>query len=77
MRSHFVCQLDERTTNKACVFQDLLFLLFLAPEVSERVDDHTKDEVQNDNNDDEEKQQVVNNSSHKQWFLQIYSKYKY
>jgi len=37
-------------------------LLLLAPQVGERVDDDTKNQVQNDNDDDEEEEHVVNHS---------------
>ena len=42
-----------------------LFLLLLAPQVGERVDDDNKNQVQNDNDDDEEEEHVVNHSSTK------------
>jgi hypothetical protein len=37
-------------------------LLLLAPQVSERVDDDTENQVQHDNDDDEEEEHVINHS---------------
>lgn len=41
------------TTYKTCRLQDLLFLLFLAPQVGKRVDDNAEDQVEDDDDDDE------------------------
>lgn len=62
-------QQAELTADEASGLQDLLLALFLTPQVSERVNDHTEDEVQNNNNDDEEEQQVVHHTSSKHGFL--------
>jgi len=43
-----------QTTDEARVAQHFLLVLFLATEVSERVDDDAKDEVEYDDDDDEE-----------------------
>lgn len=58
-----------RTTNEASGFQYLLLPLLLTPQVSEGVDDDTKDEVKNDDDNDEEEQKVVNHSGCKQRLL--------
>lgn len=47
------------TTDEASGLEDLLFLLLLAAEVSKGVDDHPKDEVQDNDDDDEEEQEVI------------------
>uniref|UniRef100_A0A0B6ZYU0 Uncharacterized protein n=1 Tax=Arion vulgaris TaxID=1028688 RepID=A0A0B6ZYU0_9EUPU len=52
-------------TDKTSVSQDLIFGLFLTPEVSKSVDDDTKDEVEYNNNDNEEEEQIIDNSSQK------------
>ena len=54
-----------QTTYEAAVLQDLLLRLFFTSQVSKRVNDHTKDQVQHDDNHDKEKQQIVYNSSSK------------
>lgn len=59
----------EPTANEAGGLQDLLLALFLAPQVSKGVNDHTEDEVENDDDDDEEEQQVVHHTSSKHGFL--------
>lgn len=57
------------TTDETAGFQDLLLPLFFTSQVSESVDDNTKDEVKNDDDDDEEEQKVVNHSGRKQRLL--------
>ena len=42
------------TTNEACIFENFLLLLLFASEVSECINDDTKDEIENDNDDNEE-----------------------
>ena len=44
------------TTNKTSIFEYFFLLLFFTSEISECIDDDTKNEVQNDNDDDEEEQ---------------------
>lgn len=55
-------QIDSLTTDKAGSLQDFLFLLFFTPQVSESVNDDTKDEVEDNDDDHEEEQQVVDHS---------------
>lgn len=43
--------------------------MLLAPQVSKRVDDDAKDQVENDDDDDEEEQEVVDHSGRKQRLL--------
>lgn len=62
-------KIDERTTDETGGFQDLLLPLFLTSQVSEGVDDDTKDEVKNDNDYNEEEQEVVNHSGCEQRLL--------
>lgn len=57
------------TTDEAGRFQNLLFLLFLAPQVGEGVNDDTEDEVEDDDDDHEEEEQVVYDSGGKQRLL--------
>lgn len=57
------------TANKAGRFQNLLFFLLFAPQVSKCVDDDTKDEVEDDDDDHEEEEQVVDYSGSKQRLL--------
>lgn len=66
---HIHYQAAVRTTDETGGFQDLLLPLFLASQVSERVDDDAKDEVKNDDDNDEEEQEVVNHSGRKQRLL--------
>lgn len=51
-----------QSASETRVFQNLLFLLFLAPQVGERVDDDTKDQIQHDNDHHEEEDHVVDHS---------------
>ena len=52
-------------------------MLFLS-QVSERVDDHTKNEIERDNNYDEKEEQVVDQAEEKKRFLKlIQTKFKY
>lgn len=57
------------TTDEARGLEDLLFLLLLAAEVGEGVDDHPKDEVQHNDDDDEEEQEVVYHPGRKEGLL--------
>ncbi len=61
--------LKSLTADEAGCLQDLFFLLLLTPQVSEGVDDNTKDEVEDNDDDHEEEQQVVYHSGGKQWLL--------
>lgn len=58
-----------RTADETGGFQDLLLPLLLASQVSEGVDDDTKDEVEYDDDHHEEEQKVVNHSGCKQRLL--------
>jgi len=53
------------TTNKTRVLENLLLVLFLASQISERVDNNTKYQVEYNDNDHKEEKQVVNDSAHK------------
>lgn len=57
------------TTDEARVFADLLLLLLLRPQVCERVDDDTKDEVENDDDDNEEEGHVVDHPEREEGLL--------
>lgn len=57
------------TTDETRRFQYLLFLLFLAPQVSKSVNDDTKDEVEDNDDDHEEEKQVVDHSGSKKGLL--------
>ena len=59
------------TTDETGGFQDLLLPLFFTSQVSEGVDDNTKDEVKNDDDNDEEEQKVVNHPGRKQRLLDV------
>ena len=59
-----------RTTDEAGGFEDLLLALLLAPQVSERVDNHAEDEVEDDDDDDEEEEQVVHHAGGEQRLLE-------
>lgn len=58
------------TTDEAGGLEDLLFLLFLTTQVSEGVDDDTKDQVEYDDDDDEVEEEIVDDSGWEQWLLQ-------
>ena len=51
-----------QAADEARVLQNLFFLLLLAPQVGERVDDDAENQVQHDNDDHEEEQQVVDDA---------------
>jgi hypothetical protein len=53
------------------VLQNLLLLLLLAPQIGERVDNDTENEIKDDNDDHEEEEHVVNHSSSKHRLLEI------
>lgn len=57
------------TANEACVLQYEFFLLFLATQIRERVDDDAKDQVQHYDDHHEEEQEVVHHASHVQRLL--------
>jgi len=57
------------TTDEAWVAENFLFVLFLTAQVGKRVDDDTKDEVENDDDDDKEKYQVIDDTSKEQPLL--------
>jgi hypothetical protein len=56
------------------VLQNLLLLLLLAPQIGERVDNDTENEIKNNNDDHEEEEHVLNRSSSKHWLLKIQNK---
>lgn len=58
-----------RTTDETGGFQDLLLPLLLTSQVSEGVDDDTKNKVEDNDDDDEEEQKVVNHSGRKERLL--------
>ena len=60
---------NKPTTNKTRVLEHLLLVLFLAPQISKRVDNNTKYQVQNNNDDHEEEQQVVYDATHEHVLL--------
>lgn len=57
------------TADEARGLQDLLLLLFLAPQVSKRVDDDAEDQVEDDDDDDEVEEQVVDDPGGEQRLL--------
>lgn len=59
------------STSETRVLQNLLLLLFLAPQIGKRIDNDTENEIKNDNDDHKEEQHVVNHSSSKHWLLLI------
>lgn len=61
------------TADETRRLQNLLFLLLIAPQVCERVDDDAKDQVEDDDDDDEVEQQVVHNAGWKQRFLHTHT----
>ena len=57
------------TANKTGIFQNFFSLLFFASQIGERVNDDTKNEVEDNNDDDEEEEEVVDNTGSKQRLL--------
>ena len=57
------------TAYKARIFQNIFFLLFFRSQICKRVNDDTKDKVENNNDDDEEKQHVIDNSWEEKGFV--------
>ena len=64
----FLCK---RTTDEAGCLEDLFLALFLAPQVSECVDDHAEDEVEDNDDDDEEEEQVIHHAGGKKRLLEV------
>jgi len=60
---------NEQTTDEARIPQNFILMLLFATEVSERVDDDAKDEVEYDDNDDEEEDQIIDNTCKEQMLL--------
>jgi len=58
-----------QTADEARIPQNFIFVLFLATEVSEGVDDDAKDEVEYNDDDDEEEYQIIDDTCKEQWFL--------
>jgi len=54
--------LSLQATDEAGVLDDLFFVGFLCSEISEGIDDDTKDEVEDDDDDHEEEEHVVDES---------------
>lgn len=50
-------------------------MLLLTPQISESVDDDTKDEVEDDNDDNEEEEEVVYHTGYEQRLLQQWPTY--
>ena len=69
---HWISKRDELTANEARVFQNLFFLLFLAPQIGECIDDDAKYQIENNNNDNEEEEEVIDDTSEEQRLLTIY-----
>lgn len=57
------------TADETSGLQDLLLLLFLTTEVSKRVDNHTKDQVEDDDDHNEVEKKVIDHPSWEQWLL--------
>lgn len=57
------------TTDKAGGFQNLLLPLFLTPQVGKCVDDHTKNEVENNDDDHKEEEKIVDYPGRKERLL--------
>ena len=60
------------TANKAGVLENLFLSLIFTSEISEGVDDDTKDQIEDDNDDDEEERKVVYYTSEEETVLQIH-----
>ena len=50
-----------QSTNKACVSDNVIFLLFLVSQVGKSINDNTKNQVQYDNDNSKVKQQIEDN----------------
>lgn len=61
------------TADETRGLQYLLFLLFLTPQVSKRVDDDAEDQVEDDDDDDEVEQQVIHHPGRKQRLLHTHT----
>lgn len=59
-----------QSTYETRIPQDQLLLLLLTPQISKGINDHTKDQIQNDNDDHEEEEQVIDDTGNEQWFLE-------
>lgn len=69
-RSPTLIEVRLLTTNKTRVLENLLLVLLLAPQISERVDNNTKYQVEYNDDDHKEEQQIVNDAAHKHVLLQ-------
>jgi len=58
-------------TNEAGVLENFFFLLLLAPQIGECVDDNTKDQIEDNDDDNEKEQKIVDDTSEEQRFLTI------
>lgn len=56
------------TANEARILDDLLFRLLLGSEVSERVDDDAKDQIQDNNYHDKEEEHIIDDSGWEERF---------
>lgn len=57
------------TTYKTSIFEYLFLLSLFTSQISECINDDTKDEVKNNNNNNEEEEQVVHYPCEKEWLL--------
>lgn len=64
------------TANETRCFQNLLLLLFLAPQVSKSINDDAKDEVEDNDDDHEEEKQVVDHPGSEKGLLVKPNRYK-
>lgn len=60
-----------QSTNEACILQHVLLLLFLRPQITERVDDNTKDEVEYDDDEHDVECHIVHRTPQEQILLQL------
>jgi len=51
-----------QTAYEAGVLEDVVLALLLGPQIGERVDDHSEDQVEDDDDEDEEEEEVVDES---------------
>lgn len=67
------CCTTNLTADETCGLEDLFFSLLLTSQVSKRVNDDTKDEIQHNDDHQEEEQKIIHDTCSEQMLLEAHT----
>jgi hypothetical protein len=68
--THSIQRMAKLTADEASVPECIFLMLLLRPQVCKRVDNDSKNEIEEDNNDDKVEDEVVENPDMEEWLLE-------